>query len=265
MTAARRRPTATETVGFTGFPPGALAFLRGLTQHNEKGWFEAHRAEYEGALRAPMLALVEEMDARLGRFAPELVGDRRRSMFRIHRDVRFSKDKRAYKTNAACWFFHRDVRGGASPDAGGSGERAATTGAAAVHGGAGFYFHLAPGECYCGGGLWMPPRPALTLVRDRLAARHEEFAAIVEGAAFRERFGALDREAVLTRVPRGFAADHPAAAYLRLQSFTAGHALDEAEATAADLPERLERSFTALLPFVRWLNLALGLRPADHR
>ena len=242
---------------FDGFPPAALDFLRGLAAHNEKGWFEARRATYESALRAPMLALVEEMDARLGRFAPELVGDRRRSMFRIHRDVRFSKDKRPYKTNAACWFFHRDVRTGGSEDVGGAG--------AAVHGGAGLYFHLAPGECFCGGGIWMPPRPALALVRERIAERPAEFEAIVTARAFRRRFGRLDEEGMLTRLPRGWAADHPAAPWLRHTSFTAGQPLTESEATAADLPTRLERAFTALLPFVRWLNLALGLRPAERR
>ena len=190
-------PRAATATGFAGFPPEALGFLRDLAANNAKPWFEAHRATYEGALRAPMLALVEEMDARLGRIAPELVGDRRRSMFRIHRDVRFSKDKSPYKTNAACWFFHRDVRGGGTADA------SESTGAA-VHGGAGFYFHLAPGDCFAGGGLWMPPRPALGEIREKLATRHAEWEAIVRAPAFRRRFGALDEEAMLTRVPRGW-------------------------------------------------------------
>ena len=89
--------------------PEALAFLRGLERHNEKAWFEAHRAEYERDLLEPLRELVDEMDARLAGLAPEFVGDRKRSVFRIHRDVRFSKDKRPYKTNAACWIFHRDI------------------------------------------------------------------------------------------------------------------------------------------------------------
>jgi uncharacterized protein (TIGR02453 family) len=258
-----RTPAATRAVaadaGFDGFPPAALRFLRGLARHNTKEWFEAHRAEYEQAVKAPMVALVEEMDARLGRLAPEFVGDRRRSVFRIHRDVRFAKDKSPYKTNAACWFFHRDVRGGATADAGG-GEG---TGAA-VHGGAGFYFHLQPGQTFCGGGIWMPPRPALAL-RDRIAERHEEFAALVTAPAFRRRFGALDREAVLTRMPRGYAPDHPAAEWLRFRSFTAGHPLDDAVAGDARLADHLERAFVALLPLVRWLNRGLGLQPAERR
>ena len=250
------RPARTATpAGFAGFPPGALRFLRGLARHNERPWFEEHRPAYEQDLRAPLVALVEEMDARLGAFAPEMIGDRRRSVFRIHRDVRFSNDKRPYKTNAACWFFHRDVQRARGGDTAGG----------AVHGGAGLYFQLAPGDCWCGGGLWMPPRPALNRVREALAEDVDGFAATVEAPAFRERFGALDTEGMLTRLPRGYAADHPAAAWLRYQSFTAGRKLTEAEATSAALPDLLAADYAALLPLVRWLNAALDLAPAARR
>ena len=85
-----------------------------------------------------MAALVEEMDVRLAELAPEIVGDPKRSIFRIHRDVRFSNDKSPYKTNAACWFYHMDAGRGVGGDA--------------PHGGAGFYFHLEPGEsCWAAG------------------------------------------------------------------------------------------------------------------
>ena len=252
-TAKRAAPAATTPEA--RFAPAALTFLRQLSRNNRREWFEEHRDRYERDVRAPMLALIEEVDALLGDVAPEIVGERRRSMFRIHRDVRFSKDKSPYKTNAAVWFFHRDVqraRGGET--AGGN-----------VHGGAGFYFQIAPDECFTGGGLWMPPRPALAQVRDRLAARPLEWEAIVGAPAFRRRFGALDAEAMLTRVPRGFAPDHPAAEWLRYQSFTAGRALTADEVTGPRLAERLVKDFAALLPMVRWLNEALGLAPADRR
>jgi uncharacterized protein (TIGR02453 family) len=234
------------------FRPAALEFLRGLASTNTRPWFEAHREEYEREVRAPLLDLVDELDARLGRTAPELVGDRRRSVFRIHRDVRFSKDKRPYKTNAACWFYHRDV--GRAGTAGGH-----------VHGGAGFYFQLEPGGSMLGAGLWMPPRDELAAIRARVAERHEELERIVTAAAFRRRFGALETEAVLTRVPRGWPADHPAAAWLRYQSFTAGRPLTDDEVLAPGLAERLARDYAALLPLVRWLNGALGLAPAERR
>ena len=252
---AAKPATAKTATGAARFAQAALTFLRQLSRHNDREWFEEHRDRYERDVRAPMLALVEDVDALLGDVAPEIVGERRRSMFRIHRDVRFSKDKSPYKTNAAVWFFHRDVqrpRGGET--AGGN-----------VHGGAGFYFQIAPAECFTGGGLWMPPRPALAQVRDRLAARPLEWERIVRAPAFVRRFGALDAEAVLTRVPRGYAPDHPAAEWLRYQSFTAGRALTADEVTGPRLAERLVKDFAALLPMVRWLNEALGLAPAERR
>jgi uncharacterized protein (TIGR02453 family) len=244
---------------FAGFTPKAFTFLRGLARHNEKEWFEAHRPQYEGDLRQPMVALVDEMDARFGAFMPEMVGDRRRSVFRIHRDVRFSKDKRPYKTNGACWFFHRDVVRARQ------GERAGETAGATVHGGAGFYFQLAPGDCWVGGGLWMPPRPALNLVREAIAEDHRGFERIVRAPAFVERFGELDAEAVLKRTPRGFDPEHPAAGWLRYQSFTAGRKLRDADTLGPELPERLAEDYLALLPFVRWVNRALGLPAAARR
>ena len=247
------------TESFTGFTPKAFTFLRGLAKHNEKPWFEEHREQYEHDLRAPMIALVDEMDARLGQFAPEIVGDRRRSVFRIHRDVRFSKDKRPYKTNAACWFFHRDVMSARQ------GSRAGETAGATVHGGAGFYLQLAPSDCWSGGGMWMPPRPALNALRDAMAEDHETFEAIVRAPAFVKRFGALDDEAVLTRVPRGYDASHPAAGWLRYQSITAGRRLKDAETLGARLPDLLEADYCALLPLVRWINRALGLPTAERR
>jgi uncharacterized protein (TIGR02453 family) len=206
-----------------------------------------------------MVALVDEVDARLGELAPEIVGDRRRSVFRIHRDVRFSNDKRPYKTNAACWFFHRDVARARQ------GERAGDSAGGTVHGGAGFYFQLAPGDCWVGGGLWMPPRPALALIRDVIAEDHATFVSIVEAPAFRARFGALSDEAVLTRMPRGYDPAHPAATWLRYQSFTAGRMLNDAEALGTGLPDLLEADYRLLSPLVRWLNRALHLRPASRR
>jgi uncharacterized protein (TIGR02453 family) len=247
-----RRPThAAAPAEFAGFPSDALRFLTDLGAHNEKAWFEANRHRYDDAVRAPLGALVEEMDARLARCAPELTGTPKRSIFRIHRDVRFSSDKRPYKTNAACWFFHRDARGGVGQEA--------------VHGGAGLYFQLAPRDCFVGGGVWMPPMPALRRLRAALEVGHEEFAAIVAAPAFRTMFGPLDTESMLVRVPRGIAPDHPAAEWLRYKSFTAGRKLTHAEATSAALPDLLEEVFTTLVPFVRWLNAALGLRAATRR
>jgi uncharacterized protein (TIGR02453 family) len=236
---------------FRGFAPGALKFLRGLARHNDREWFEDHRAVYEAEVRGPLRALVEEMDVRLARLAPELVGDPRRSIFRIHRDVRFSKDKSPYKTNAACQFYHHDAGRGAGQDAEGAG--------------AGLYFQLADGECFVAGGIWMPARPALEKIRDAIAAEPEALDEIVRAAGFCRRFGSLSEEAMLTRLPRGYAEGHPAERWLRYKSFTASRMLTERDVTSPRLAATIERNFAALVPLVRWLNEAIGYRGWERR
>lgn len=233
------------------FSSETLRFFRGLARRNEKPWFEAHRDDYEQHVRGPMRELVEELDVRLARFAPEIVGDPRRSIFRINRDIRFSRDKSPYKTHIGAWFYHRD----ASRKVGQDGEG----------GSAGFYVQIAPGDSFTGGGIWMPPRPALTRIRDAIAENSRAFARIADHPSLRRRLGGLTREDALKRTPRGYAPDHPAATWLRLQSFTAGRTLSDTEALSPRLATLLERQFRLLLPLVRWLNGALGLRAASRR
>jgi uncharacterized protein (TIGR02453 family) len=236
---------------FTGFGPEALRFLRQLRRNNRREWFEQHRALYETALRDPMRGLVEEMDVRLAGFAPEITGDPKRSVFRIHRDVRFSADKSPYKTNVACQFYHHDAGRGAGQDAEGAG--------------AGFYFQLEDGQCFVAGGLWMPARPSLNRVRDRLADSPETFERLLRDPAFRRRFRRLDDEGMLKRMPRGYREDHPAARWLRYRSFTATRMMTEREVRSPRLPATLARDFAALAPLVRWLNAAIGYPAWERR
>ena len=227
------------------FTPAALRFLRGLAKNNNKPWFEEHRDEYENELREPMRDLIGEMNARFAKFAPEMGGDPKRSMFRINRDIRFSKDKSPYKTHAACWFHHKRATG--------------HVGTEAEAGSAGFYFHLQPGKSFVGAGVWMPPRPQLNKLRDAIAEDGDGFERMVEGLM--KKYGGLDDEAMLTRMPRGFSEEHPAAKWLRYQSFTSGRMLKDAEVTGAGLPVLLAKDFHGMLPLVRWLNGALGYPP----
>lgn len=233
------------------FTAESLRFLRGLKRNNRRDWFESHRDQYEQHVRAPMSDLVVEMDLRMAAFAPEMMGDPKRSVFRVHRDVRFSRDKSPYKTHAACWFFH--------------GHGSSKVGREAHGGGAGFYFHLQPGESFVGGGLWMPPRPALKRLRAAIAADPAAFERIVLAPRLRRRLRGLSDESVLKRAPRGYAEDHPAARWLRFQSFTVGRPLTDAEATSARLTATLASDFALMVPLVRWLNGVLGLKPAARR
>jgi uncharacterized protein (TIGR02453 family) len=228
------------------FTAETLAFFTGLREHNNKPWFEAHRADYERHVKEPMQALVAAMDSRFARFAPEIGGDPRRSVFRLHRDIRFAKDKSPYKTHTACWFFHRAAHGKVGQDSEG--------------GSAGFYFHLSPGASFVGGGLWMPPRPVLDRLRAAIATDSKGFGKLLAEPGLRKRFGALSDENALKRMPRGYAEDHPAAAWLRHQSFTLGRRLTDVQVTSTRLPALLEADFALMLPLVRWLNGVLGYK-----
>lgn len=239
------------TDSFRGFGRGALTFLRQLKRNNRREWFLEQRARYEHSVRAPIVQLVEELDARFARFAPEITGDPKRSPFRIHRDVRFSADKSPYKTHAAAWFFHRDAGKG--------------VGGSTPHGGAGFYFHLEPNASLVAGGLWMPPPDALRRIRQALGEDHRAFARIVKSRTVASRFGALNEEAMLRRVPRGFEPEHPAAEWLRHRSFTMSRTLSNDEVQSPNLADTLEQDYRGLLPLVRWLNGAVGFSPATRR
>lgn len=241
------------THAFRGFRPAAFSFLRALKRNNRREWFEANRPTYERDVKAPMQALVEELDVRFATLAPEFVGDRKASMFRIHRDIRFSKDKSPYKTHAAFWIFHRAPGRGVGQT---------------VDGGAGFYFHLEPGTSLVAGGLWMPPRPKLQRVRDAIADDPASWEGVVRSRAFVRRFGGLNEDdpgAVLKRLPRGFAPGHPAERWLRFNSFTVSRALSNVEVLAPTLVTQVMKDYAAMLPFVRWLNRALGFLPASTR
>jgi uncharacterized protein (TIGR02453 family) len=229
---------------FPGFRPPALTFLRGLKRNNRREWFQEHRAEHEEHILQPLRLLVEEMDVRFARFAPEVVGDSKRSIFRIYRDVRFSNDKSPYKTHAACWFSHRSAGHGVGSETHGAG--------------AGFYFHLEPGASIVAGGIWMPPRPSLNRLREVIAERPADFARTLRGRVFRKRFRGLSEERMLTRLPRGFDPGHAAEPWLRYVSFTVSAPLSDRDALDPRLPQKIERDFGLMLPLVRWLNAALG-------
>ena len=254
--ASRKTAVSASTPGntpepFTGFRPAALTFLRSLARNNRREWFEENRERYEREVKRPLQLLVEEIDARLGEIAPEIIGNPKKSVFRIYRDVRFSKDKSPYKTNAAAWFYHRDA--------------GHAVGTQAVHGGAGFYFQIAPDECEIAGGIWMPPTEALKTIREAVAEDPDELRGILKNPAFKRAFGTLSEGAVLKRPPRGFDPDHPAIDLLRYKSFTVSRPLSESDVTSAKLPDIVAKQYTTMLPLIRWLNRALGLPPHSRR
>src|SRR3989442_502273 len=129
------------------FPQAGLNFLKSLKRNNNREWFLKHRPDYEESVRSPMVQLIEALAKEFKRFAPEIAVSPK-SLFRIHRDTRFSKDKNPYKTHVAASFAVRGL---------------------ARHEGAGFYFHIAPTELWIGGGMYRPAPDELRSVRDHIA------------------------------------------------------------------------------------------------
>jgi uncharacterized protein (TIGR02453 family) len=167
--------------GGEGIPAEALDFLRGLAANNNKAWFEANRATYERAVKAPVTALVAAVSAELARRDLPLEGDPKRSTFRIHRDTRFSKDKSPYKTNVGT-LWHR--QGGKKP------------------GGGVLYLHLAPEGCFAAAAFYQPEPETLDCIRERIRVHPGRF---LEAQAALARAGLeLSREDMLSRMPRGF-------------------------------------------------------------
>src|SRR3989442_2882306 len=188
--------TAPMSLRNTTFSTATLTFLRGLKRHNDRAWFEAHRAEYEAHVKRAMGELIEELDVRLTRLAPEIIGEPKRSMFRMHRDIRFSPDKSPYKTHASCWFYHRD------------GSRAVGRGAGG-EGGAGFYFQIAPGDSFVGGGMWMPPRDALIKLREAIAEDPKRIGRIATDRRLVRRVCGFSGKARVRRGARGVSPGQP--------------------------------------------------------
>ena len=222
------------------FPKSGLTFLKGLNRNNNREWFQKHSDEYEESVKLPMLQLIEGLAEEFEKFAPEIVASPR-SLFRIYRDTRFSKDKRPFKTHVAASFSVRGL------------ER---------HEGAGYYFHIAPTELWVGGGIYRPATDELRVVRDHIATNHERLRKIVEAREFRKLFGTLQGE-LSSRMPRGYAADHPAESYLRYKDLLAARELKPEDATKADFLKVLVESFRGMHPLIRFLNEPVMRRRQD--
>lgn len=217
---------------FPGFPPEALAFFRGLARNNNREWFLPRKALFEEKVKRPMGELVAALNASMNGFAPNYATDPAKAIYRFYRDTRFSKDKTPYKDHIAASFGHRTL---------------------AAHGGAGFYVQVSQKDVGIGGGVYMPPPEVLRAIRHHLAEHHAEFRKIVGSRAVRQLFGELQGEE-LSRVPKGFAKDHPAEDLLRRKQFLLYIELPAEVAATPGLFGEVEKRFRAMAPFVDFLN-----------
>jgi len=220
---------------FAGFPEATFRFLSGLAAHNEKAWFEAHRADYEAGYVAPAKALVSALGPRLRAIAPELSFEPRinGSIFRINRDVRFSKDKTPYKPHLDLWFWEGERRGWETP---------------------GFFFRLFAGRLLLGAGLHGFDKTQLAAYRD--AVLDERAGSALETLLRKlAAAGYAPGEPRRKTVPRGFDKAHPRAALLLYEGL---HAAWEGplprEARSASFVAWCAKHYAALHPVSAWLR-----------
>ncbi len=223
----------------TPVTPALFDFLRDLAANNERAWFQANRDRYEADVVRPMLDFVAAFAAPLAEISPHFRADPRRnggSMFRIHRDVRFARDKSPYKTNVGAQFRHamgKDVHAPA------------------------FYLHLAPGECFAAAGVWRPDSGALGRIRDALVERPATWTRIVSAPAFRSTLRLAGES--LKRAPRGYDPAHPLVSDLKRKDFVAVADLLEEDVVRSGFLEEFARIARAAAPFMAFLCQAIGV------
>ena len=219
---------------FEGFPPEGILFLKRLKTNNNREWFNAHKDQYLEFVRLPMESLLAALAGPIGKIAAEMHVDPRKSIFRIYRDTRFSKNKAPYKTHVAAIIHPK-----------GHWEESA-----------GLYLHIEPGEVYLGGGVYMPDGAQLKKIRGAIASRPKEFLAIVGNAGFRKRFGTLQGD-TLSRAPLGYLPDHPMIGWLKWKQYFVAVEWPEKAAAGRDFVRRIADVYEDMMPLVRFLNKAL--------
>lgn len=218
-------------MAFSGFPAAAFEFFAGLREHNEPGWFKPRKALYQEAVVVPFREFIVALGAALAAAGVPLIGDPDRGMFRIYRDVRFSPDKRLYKTHAAAVL----TRSGGKRNPGL------------------LYVHLEPGgESMAGVGFWHPEPELLARLRRAILADPDGFRAMLARLAAAGLSVITDEK--LARLPRGFEAAKGSAVadYLCWKTFIVEVPLADAEMMAPGIVERIAGIAAAALPLLEW-------------
>ena len=212
--------------------PETLKFLKDIKRNNNKEWFHSNKERYQTA-RGNFLEFITKVLDQMKEADPDLAAlEPSRCLFRINRDIRFSKDKKPYKTNF-----------GANPSKGGRKVYRA-----------GYYFHLEPGMSFVAGGIWMPEGEDLAKIRQEIDYCFPEFKEIIGNKNFKKKFGELDREAELIRPPKGYEADNPAINFLKLKSFTVTAGLTDDQVMSGKVVHTTVEHFKAITPLVHFLN-----------
>ncbi len=219
---------------FTGFSKKTVKFWRDLAKNNDKAWFEKNRAIYDKEVLEPSREFVIAMGSLLKGMAPQLKAEPKvnKSLFRIYRDTRFSKDKTPFKSHMGLWWWE------------GPGKRMACSG---------FYFQLEPPKVMLGVGMYCMPKELLPAFRDAVAS-DKHGPALVRAINQVEKAGYAVGGARYQRVPRGFAKDHPRAELLKHDGIWARiEAKIPPEFHTSELPDWCLPHFQAMLPLHKWL------------
>ena len=217
------------------FHPRLFQFLAELRRNNRRPWFLKHKSEFEEFARQPSLRFIADLQLRLREISPWVVANPKPvggSLFRIYRDVRFSKDKKPYKWHIGMQFRHANS-------------------SESVHGPC-LYLHLEPKQCFVAGGVWHPNARSLALIRDAVAWKQDEWRKAKRGLE-------LDGEA-LTRPPRGYCADHPLIEDLKRKDFIASVDLSEAQVCGSQFMTDFMQGARKMVPLLKFLSEAQKLR-----
>lgn len=214
------------------FSPESFKFLKQLSRNNNRDWFSANKPRYESAVRDPFLRFIADFAPMLHSISPHLVADPRPSggsLFRIYRDIRFSKDKSPYKTHAAAHFSHGDTETDAP----------------------GFYLHVEPSGCFGAAGLWHPDARTLTRVRTAITERPDDWKLV-------RRKVTIGGDA-LTRPPKGFDPGHPFIEDLKRKDFVTSVEFSEEQVCSSKFLVDYFSACKKMSPLVAFLSDALGL------
>ncbi len=217
------------------FSRKTFSFFKELKENNDRAWFADHKHRYESDVKAPALRLIEDIAPHLAKISPHFTATPR-SLFRIYRDTRFSKDKTPYKTAAGIHFRHERAKDAYAP---------------------GFYFHVGPGEVFVALGIWHPQGPALKAIRQRILDDPAGWKRASRGKKFTGVFSL--RGDSLKRAPKGVDPDHPLIEDLRRKDFIGVQDATQKFATSDDLPKELASKFRAGVPLVKYLCGALDV------
>jgi len=224
-------------MAFNGFGSGAQNYFKELGGHNDKRWFEEHRAEYDKEVRDPAEAFITELGGLLSRSYPGIHFDTRRngagSLMRINRDIRFSPDKRPYKENLGVIFWLGEGKKVESPC---------------------FYLHIDAEQCFFYGGQHVFPKEILSRYRAAVSdeAKGQKLAAILAGLDSKGL--PVFEEPAYKRVPKDYPADHPRAELLRFAGMGVARVLTDTEVRSPGLPDSCARDAAAMKPLLDWLT-----------